>query len=243
MKIIDKIIAKAKDIKAAPPVTIAFIGDSVTQGCFEIYNKSNGDIETVYDKNNAYHAHLSRILATLYPSVPINIINAGISGGKAPQGLERLDRDVISYHPDLVVVCFGLNDSTKGMEMLTNYIDALDEIFKKLNASGIETIFMTPNMMCTEVSCFITEPNQIETAQKVMTTQNDAILEAYLESAKEIAKQNGVTVCDCYKKWKTLYKCGVDVTELLANKINHPTREMNYLFAISLLETMMGAAD
>ena len=31
---------------------------------------------------------------------------------------------------------------------------------------------------------------------------------------------------------------GVNVTELLANKINHPTREFHYLFAISLLETM-----
>lgn len=243
MKIIDRIIAKSKDIKAAPPVTIAFIGDSVTQGCFEIYTKSNGDIETVYDKNNAYHMHLSKILATLYPSVPINIINAGISGGKAPQGLERLERDVISFNPDLVVVCFGLNDSTKGIGMLNNYTDALDEIFKKLNAAGIETIFMTPNMMCTEVSCFVREPNHIETAQKVSDTQNGGVLETYLENAKEVAKKNGVTVCDCYKKWKTLYNCGVNVTELLANKINHPTREMNYLFAISLLETMMGAAD
>ena len=28
-------------------------------------------------------------------------------------------------------------------------------------------------------------------------------------------------------------------TNLLSNKINHPTREMNWLFAISLIETMM----
>ena len=35
-----------------------------------------------------------------------------------------------------------------------------------------------------------------------------------------------------------MYECGVDVTELLSNKINHPTREMNWLFAYSLVETM-----
>jgi hypothetical protein len=32
---------------------------------------------------------------------------------------------------------------------------------------------------------------------------------------------------------------GVDTTELLSNKINHPIREMNWLFAYSLVEEMM----
>ena len=37
---------------------------------------------------------------------------------------------------------------------------------------------------------------------------------------------------------KKLEQNGVDTTILLANRINHPTREMNWLFAVSLLETM-----
>ena len=48
-----------------------------------------------------------------------------------------------------------------------------------------------------------------------------------------------IPVCDCYAIWKKLYESGVDITELLANKINHPTREMNWLFAVSLLDVMM----
>lgn len=239
MKIIEKMKAKAADNAGMEGVTVAFIGDSVTQGCFEIYNKTNGDIETVYDKTNAYHAHLANMLAVLYPTVPVNIINAGISGGKAPQGLARLERDVISHNPDLVVVCFGLNDSAKGIDMLNNYVTALDEIFRILKERGTETVFMTPNMMCTGVSPHIKEQNHIETAIKCSSVQNDGVLEAYLTAAKQVAQKHGVTVCDCYAKWKTLYENGVDVTELLANKINHPTREMNKLFAVSLLETFM----
>jgi hypothetical protein len=50
-----------------------------------------------------------------------------------------------------------------------------------------------------------------------------------------------IPVCDCYALWKTLYKSGVDVTELLANKINHPTRDMNWMFAYELVKTMFGA--
>ena len=239
MKIIEKIIAKSKDLKGAPAVTLAFLGDSVTQGCFEIYNKLSGDIETVFDQDNGYHSHLRRMLAYLYPNVPINVINAGISGGKAAQGLMRLERDVIVHAPDLCVVCFGLNDSTKGMDMLDTYKDSLDKIFKKLKDADIETIFMTPNMMAPTLSHTVTDALQKETANKCAGVENDGVLEAFLSEAKKVAQKNGVRVCDCYAKWKLLYKNGVDVTELLANKINHPTREMNKLFAVSLLETMM----
>ncbi len=39
-----------------------------------------GAIEAIYDKNAAYHNYLARIFAVLFPTVPVNIINAGISG-------------------------------------------------------------------------------------------------------------------------------------------------------------------
>ena len=239
MEIMKKIAAKAADMKGNPPVTLAFLGDSVTQGCFECYIKKDGNIETVYDQENGYHAHLKRIIAGIYTNAPINIINAGISGGKAIQGLERIERDVIRYCPDLCVVCFGLNDSTKGEEMLPTYLESLDAIFKKLKSAGIETIFMTPNMMCTDVSPFLSNESLIETAIKCAGVQNDGMLEKFLEGAKKVALDNGAKVCDCYAKWKVLYENGANVTDLLANKINHPTREMNKLFAYSLFETML----
>ena len=44
-----------------------------------------------------------------------------------------------------------------------------------------------------------------------------------------------IPVCDCYAKWKELAKTQ-DTTMLLANRINHPTKEMHELFAQSLFE-------
>ena len=76
-------------------------------------------------------------------------------------------------------------------------------------------------------------------AEKCTIIQREGILEQYLEAAKALCKEYDVRVCDCYAKWKTLYQNGVEVTDLLAGKINHPTREMHKLFAVSLLETMM----
>lgn len=238
MEIVKKLSAKAKDNMNMPGVTVAFLGDSVTQGCFEIYRKSENEIETVFDKNNAYHTHFAKALSVLYPSVPVNIINAGISGDRAPHALERMDNDVISHNPDLVVVCFGLNDSFGGKENIGSYTDALRNIFLKLKEKDIEIIFMTPNMMNTYVSYSIQDELLKNVANDTFKVQMDGILDYYLDEAKKVCNELGVRVCDCYAKWKKLYDNGVDITELLSNKMNHPSRDMNWLFAISLLETM-----
>ncbi|MBQ3140524.1 MAG: SGNH/GDSL hydrolase family protein [Clostridia bacterium] len=238
MKIVQKLAARAADNFGQPAVTLAFLGDSVTQGCFEIYQPDEKSIETVYDQANAYHAQLAQMLAALYPSVPVNIINAGVSGGSAPHGLERLERDVLRHSPDLAVVCFGLNDCGGGAEGLSRYVGALEGIFKALQEQGCEVIFMTPNMMCTHVSCHLKGELERSIAQSISDRQNDGTLDLYLQEAKKLCARLGVAVCDCYAKWQRLHRSGVDVTELLANHINHPTRQMNRLFAVSLLETI-----
>lgn len=238
MDIISKLAKKAQNNWEEPSVTIAFLGDSVTQGCFEVYKTSEKGIQTVFDKNSAYHAYIARILAVLYPTVPVNIINGGISGGSAPHGLARLERDILIHHPDLTVVCFGLNDSGKGQDGLVDYLTALEQIFIKLEESGSEIIFMTPNMMATEVSCHIKDDHIKKIASEISKRQTEGGLDQYIEGAKDLCKARGITVCDCYAKWKILAESGVNITELLSNKINHPTRDMNYLFAVSLVETM-----
>jgi len=239
MNIIKLIQKKSKNNADIEGVTIAFLGDSVTQGCFELYKDQEGNIETVYDKNSTYHSYLDRILTLLYPSVPINVINAGISGGSAPHGLKRLERDVLRHKPDLTVVCFGLNDSGAGREGIAKYVDALEGIFKKLKEGGSEVIFMTPNMMNTYVSVSVTDAEMRSIADRKQEIQNQGILEDYLNAAVALCDKYDIKVCNCYAKWKRLDSNGVDTTNLLSNKINHPIREMNWLFAVSLLDAMM----
>lgn len=239
MNIMNKIRARAENNSAHEGVTIAFLGDSVTQGCFELYKTAEGGIETVFDKNSAYHSYLDRIFTVLYPNVPTNIINAGVSGGNAVHGLERLERDVLRHQPDLTVVCFGLNDSGNGLEGISKYTDALEGIFTKLQAVGSEIIFMTPNMMNTYVSVHLTDDYVRSVAERIGQTQTDGILDKYLEAAVAVCEKCGVKVCDCYAKWKRLAKNGVDTTSLLANHINHPTRQMNWLFAVSLMDAIL----
>ena len=192
MEIAKKLAQKAANNWDMPGVTIAFLGDSVTQGCFEIYRKDDDSIETVFDKNSAYHTYVAKILSVLYPSVPVNVINAGISGSSAPHGLERMERDVLRHHPDLTVVCFGLNDCGQDAAGLEKYLTALDDIFEKLKEAGSEILFMTPNMMNTKVSCHLTDPLFREIAQRKSEAQRDGILDLYVNSAKELCQKQGI---------------------------------------------------
>ena len=238
MKIIEKLAAKTADHMNHEGVTVAFLGDSVTQGCFEIYKKENNAIETVFDKRFSYEIGVFDILCMLFPVATVNIINAGISGDSAPRGLLRVERDVLRHEPDLTVVCYGLNDCSKKEGSIEKYVCTLGEIFDKIKASGSELIFMTPNMMNTRVSPHLTDPDFVTLAKRTAELQNGGTFDAHIEAARELCRERGVAVCDCYAIWKKLADSGVDTTELLSNKINHPTREINKLFAYELVKTM-----
>lgn len=234
MEIIKKIVQKNDDIYNAKPVTIAFLGDSVTQGCFEVYYKLDGRIETIFDSENTYSSKLKKLINYICPSAQINIINSGISGDNAPNGLKRFDRDIAPFNPDLVVVGFALNDSTRGKDGLNDYLCAVKGIFDKVKGIGAECILLTPNLMNDRVS-----PHLSEKLQKLAADfLNFTSLDDYVNAVKELAERENVPVCDVYSKWKKMQTCGIDTTELLANKLNHPKRELHWMTAYSLLETM-----
>lgn len=241
MRIIEKMAKKTADHMNNEGVLIAFLGDSVTQGCFEIYKKENNQIETVFDQRHSYERTVTDILATLFPMVPVNTLNAGISGDQATRGVERVERDVLRHEPDLTVVCYGLNECRGKSESVEIYTEALRKIFNKVRASGSELIFMTPNMMNTYVSPHLTDPDFIKIAEVTAKNQNNGIFEAHIDAARSLCSEMNIPVCDCYAIWKRLSESGVNATDLLANKINHPTREMNRLFAYELVRIMFEA--
>ena len=239
MKLLEKIVNKQKSLFANPAVTIAVFGDSVTQGCFECYLDEKDDIQTVFDAESCYGNRLKEMLNLLSPSVPIQLINAGISGDSAKGGVKRIERDVLAYHPDLVVVGFALNDSGAGVAGLAEYKANLSEIVRKIVSSGAECIVLTPNAMNTSVSPLIKEKTYLKLAERFMKAQKDGVLDRYVETAREVARESGALLCDVYAKWQAMIEAGVNVTDLLANKLNHPIRKMHYMTAMMLLDLII----
>ena len=209
--------------------TIVAFGDSITQGSFSFQHPMT-------DINAVYHNKLKEKL-TLYVRGPINMINAGVAGQRAVSALERMDRDVFSHNPDLVIVCFGLNDVNCGNK--EEYLSSLRTIFTRLNDANIPSIFMTPNMMNTTVNKEIMPEKYYEMAERTAEIQNSGVMDDYMSCAIDVANECGITVCDCYGKWKQLAAAGVLTDRLLANGINHPIKEMHNLFAECLFYTIL----
>lgn len=221
MKIKEKINLDYEGLKRHGPINIVAFGDSVTHGAV-------GAGEIFYD--TVYHERLRQKILAARNYVPVNVINAGIGGITAKVSLDRIDSQVLCHHPDLVIVCFGLNDVTRPLE---EYLDSLRIIFERCSAA-CNVIFLTPNMLNT-YSADDTEEKYKNYSFETAEIQNSGRMDTYMEAAVKLANDMDIPVCDCYKKWKELSKTQ-DTTMLLANRINHPTREMHELFAQSLFE-------
>lgn len=209
---------------------IVFFGDSITEGCFEIVTV-NGKIEVLRDQSTCYAQQLSEHLCREYRECRFEFFNAGVSGDAAADGLKRIQTQVIERGPDLVVMCFGLNDVYyRDPEV---FAGRLGKMFQMLRKRDIPTVYMTPNMLNRYVSPNTHEAVK-ETAQECADCQNSGVLDRYMEAAKNMAAEYGVYVADAYAKWKKLDTYGVDTTQLLCNWINHPSRKMHALFADTL---------
>ena len=203
------------------PINIVIFGDSVSHGAVRGY----------IDYESVYWNRLKKRMNQFRDYVPVNMINASIGGTTAKQSLERMDRQVLKHEPDLVIVCFGLNDVNGTLE---DYVGSLRTIFGRLKNEEIEVIFMTPNMLNTSVA-EDTPEQHYNYAIKTAKMQNEGRMDEYIAAAIGVAREEGVAVCDCYAKWKAL-SATQDVTMLLANRINHPIPEMHQMFADALYD-------
>lgn len=221
MKIKDKIHMDRDGLIKNGPINIVILGDSISHGYF---------LDQI-DFDSAYWSLLRKKIISIKNYVPVNIINSAISGITASAALEVVDSRATVYAPDLIIVCFGLNDVN---EPLNKFLSALSEIFIKCIACGAEVIFMTPNMLNTYVAEDTPEEYR-DYARITANFQNNGKMDEYISSAKKLAEQMGVSVCDCYSKWKELSKTQ-DTTQLLINRINHPNPEMHEMFANELFK-------
>lgn len=228
MKIVEKLNMDVQGLIENGPINIVALGDSVTHGALQGYQ----NYETVYWNL------LKQKLNAVRDYVPVNVINAAIGGTTVQQALPRLERDVFSHHPDLVIVCFGLNDVNGTLE---DYLDGLRQVFDRCKTEGVDCIFLTPNMLNTYVAQD-TAPAHLEYAAVTAEMQNSGKMDRYIYAAIALAKEKGIAVCDCYSKWKELSKTQ-DVTMLLINRINHPTPEMHKLFADSLFDLIFAGSS
>lgn len=172
--------------------SVVFLGDSITDS-----NKSGVEGSYLWDVLGSGYVNMVNSYFLLYhPKLNLRIINQGISGNRTTDLLGRLDKDVIAYHPNHVVLMIGVNDAWRQLDcpQIPEYKQTTDmykqnvlEIITRLQQARANVILMSP---------FYLEPNRQNALRKKV--------DAYNDSLKEISKDLGLMYIDLQKAFDEL---------------------------------------
>jgi lysophospholipase L1-like esterase len=121
----------AQRVAAGQPLTIVAIGSSSTFGA----GASSPD--------RSYPSRLAVELKTLFPRLPISVINHGVSGEESRDMLARFDHDVFDEKPDLVLWQVGSNSVLRDRP-LAEANAPLRSGLKRLHDAGIDVVLINP---------------------------------------------------------------------------------------------------
>jgi acyl-CoA thioesterase-1 len=121
----------ARAIRRGTELIIVAIGSSSTQGV------------GASDQAHAYPALLAEELRRRWPHLAVTVVNKGIGGERAPQMLARFPRDVLPYHPQLVIWQTGTNHALAN-EDVHGYEKTVREGIVQLKAAHMDVILMDP---------------------------------------------------------------------------------------------------
>ena len=91
----------------------------------------------------SYPSRLERELHTLLPKVPLKVLNRGVGGEDARQMLPRLDRDLVTEKPDLVLWQVGTN-ALLGEQGVDAQAPLIRDGLRRIRAAGADVILIDP---------------------------------------------------------------------------------------------------
>ncbi len=198
----------AKLQSGSSPVRIVAFGDSITGAYYH-----TGGIRTWSDM-------LKLALEKTYPKAKIEMTNAGISGHTSAQGLARIDRDVLSKKPDLVVVMFGMNDCCRAT--LEAFRKNMETIAQKCLDTGAAVVFSTPNT--------VYENQRRPTAR----------LAQFAQTSRDVAQKFDLAMADSHAAYGRMEKGNRTEWCLLMSETIHPNLNGHRFFAELMSEAITG---
>lgn len=122
-----------------------------------------------------------------FPDVPIVIRNRGENGESTRGALKRIDNELESYSPRLVIMLFGSNDSAYSLWYhvgLDEFSNNYETLISKILQSGSELVLITPTPV-------------VEDAE--MPFIDNDVLDKYCDIIKEKAKKYNLPLVDMNK--------------------------------------------
>lgn len=128
--------AVMKKASRGETVTIACIGGSITEGTI-----SSGSADSQAGLNKCYADIFFEWWSDTFPDADFIFINAGIGATDSYLGVHRVQRDVLDYNPDLVLVEYSVNDGNSIIDK-RNYDNLVRKILLSETNPAVMLLFM-----------------------------------------------------------------------------------------------------
>ena len=155
------------------------------------------------------------------------LVNAGICGDSVKDGNRRLERDVLRFQPDLVIVCFGTNDRHKLDE--ATFRKELRELCGRIESSGSALLLRT------------TIPIKETNPPPAHIWRSDHLLRARLDIVREVASELRYPLYDTYAAWREAEEAErLSMSSLMFDEV-HANAAGHRLVAEQLMELFQAA--
>jgi lysophospholipase L1-like esterase len=111
-------------------ICVAAIGGSITAGGLQ-----------TKDPKNRYVARVAAWFSQTFPQAKVRFVNAGIGGTNSLYGAMRVQRDVLSKQPDLVIVEYAVNDNHPVPMFWASYEGLLRQILRAPQHPAVVQLF------------------------------------------------------------------------------------------------------
>ncbi len=197
---------------------------------------------TTATRSNIDQVYAQRMLSDLNTNgLSCKIINAGVRGShtgsiadndrhKTLHALDRFETDVLTIKPDLVTLCFGLNDawidnvdSTAVSRIpLDKYRENLEYMVKTLKANGSIALLMTPNPI-----------------GKKFESWRYKRVENYAREVRDLAKKFEIPLLDTWNLFYSYAESRGDIIDELLLDGLHPNDLGHEVIAENLVKLIM----
>ena len=161
----EPLVNSLKAITDRKRATVAFIGGSITE-------------------MDGYRPMVSKWLESSFPETQFDFVNAGISSTCSTTGAFRLERDVLSSNPDLILIEFAVNDDQDASHSREACIRGMEGIIRHIKREHPSTDLA--------VTYFVNPP-MLETWQQGKTplsvAAHEQVMEHYGVSSVVLAKE------------------------------------------------------
>ena len=189
-------------LKNAQDLKIVAIGDSLTCG---------------WMVGKGYTAFLKDMLIVNFPGSMVQMIDRGVPGGTAEGGLSRIENQVITHGPDLVLIQFAINDAFSGYSVpeFSEYIIAM--ISKITQETSADILLVTSG---------------------ALDDSDRKLVGRYYDALQDIAKDKDIPIALVHEYWERKINEGIRFESLVQRDGVHPTEEGHRLMAEAILNAI-----